>query len=74
MSGTPAQYIPYSLTIDYDGAGAGTQTAVTSGIGAALVHTGGIYNLDSTLIVTLTSGTYAAGTYSDTLTFEIVAQ
>lgn len=74
VSGTPAQYIPYSLTIDYDGAGAGTQTAVTSGIGAALVHTGGIYNLDSTLIVTLTSGTYAAGTYSDTLTFEIVAQ
>jgi hypothetical protein len=63
--------IPYSMTFDF---GSGTQTAVSSGVGVNLVDTNGTYNLAKNMVFSASNGQYAAGAYSDTLTFQIVAQ
>ena len=73
VTGTPANYIPYALSIDYTGGG--TFTPVV--LGAAPVnisHTSGVFEITSNIKVTLTGGNYTAGTYADTLTFTIAAQ
>ncbi|MFA7589926.1 MAG: hypothetical protein WCY44_00870 [Sphaerochaetaceae bacterium] len=73
VAGTPANYIPYALSIDYTGGG--TFTPVV--LGAAPVnisHTNGVFEITSNIKVTLTGGNYTAGTYADTLTFTIAAQ
>lgn len=72
VSGTPSEFIPYSLAIDYDGLG--TYSATASGTSVNLPTSTGIYNLNSTMQITLQDGVYGAGTYTDTLTFEIEAQ
>lgn len=63
--------IPYTLTID---PGSGTQTAVTHNSPINLIATNGVYDLSRNLVITLASGNYPAGAYTDTLTFEIIAQ
>lgn len=63
--------IPYSMTFDY---GSGTQIAVVNGSSVNLLDTNGTYNLAKNMIFSAISSRYAAGSYSDTLTFEVVAQ
>jgi len=63
--------IPYSMTFDY---GSGSQTSVVSGSSVNLVDTNGTYNLAKNMIFSATNSQYAAGSYSDTLTFEVIAQ
>jgi hypothetical protein len=38
------------------------------------VDTNGTYNLAKTMVISAAAGTYAAGSYADTLTFTITAQ
>ncbi|MHC1691587.1 MAG: hypothetical protein AB9828_00980 [Sphaerochaetaceae bacterium] len=61
-------HIPYTMTLDY---GDNVQTAVTSGSPVAMVDDNGVYDLERNMQITVTAGTYAAGTYADTLTFTI---
>lgn len=63
--------IPYTMTFDY---GSGSQTSVVSGSSVNLLDTNGTYNLAKNMIFSATNSQYAAGSYSDTLTFEVIAQ
>ena len=63
--------IPYAMTLDY---GSGTQTSVSDSVAVNLVDTTGTYDLAKTMVISAAAGTYAAGAYSDTLTFTITAQ
>jgi len=63
--------IPYTMTFDY---GDGNQTTVVNGSAINLVDFHGTYNLAKTMVFSYENIVYAAGTYSDTITFEIIAQ
>lgn len=65
----PTWIINYTMTLDY---GSG-QTSVVNNQAVALLDTNGVYNLAKTMVITASAGTYAAGSYSDTLTFTITA-
>ena len=63
--------IPYTMTFDY---GDGVQTTVVNGSAINLVDYHGTYNLAKTMVFTADNINYAAGSYSDTITFEVIAQ
>lgn len=65
--------VPYYMTLDY---GDGNQTLVDSGVAVNLVDTNGVYNLNRIFVVEVDDGgpNFPAGSYSDTLTFQIIAQ
>jgi hypothetical protein len=64
--------IPYYMTLDY---GDGLQTLVDNGVAVSLVDTNGVYDLNTNFVVEVDDGgpNFPAGSYSDTLTFQIVA-
>lgn len=63
--------IPYTMTFDY---GDGVQTTVVNGSSVNLVDYHGTYNLAKTMVFSYANINYAAGSYSDTITFQIIAQ
>jgi hypothetical protein len=63
--------IPYTMTFDY---GSGTQTTVVNGSSVNLIDYHGTYDLAKNMVFSAENINYAAGSYSDIITFEVIAQ